>query len=126
TARSRWNFEYYFQILATIDRRGRDWELDYNQHSSGEQGWKIKTKDPALQQRLSQSGLMGIIPGWDHNGSVKYNGRKRTLLFRHHIYSRDGLPTPEVFEMQLGMLKKIVNINRQINQEIDLANQLHS
>lgn len=115
TAKSRWTFEYYFQIRATIDKHGQNWELYYNQHSHGEHGWEIKTKDPGLQQNLSQSGLMGIIPGWDREASVKYNSRKGTLLFRHHIYTRDALPTAEVFEMQLGTMKKIIAINRQIN-----------
>src|SRR5438876_1077334 len=31
SAKSRWNFEYYFEIVATLDTRGRDWELRYNQ-----------------------------------------------------------------------------------------------
>ncbi len=123
TARSRWDFEYYFQILATVDRHGRDWELYYNQHSHDRHGWEIKPKDSELQQRLSQSGLLGIVPGWDQNAFIKYNSRKGTLLFRHKIFNRDGLPAPEVFEMQLGMLKKVVSINRQVNQEIGLADK---
>jgi hypothetical protein len=124
-ARSKYNFEYYFEISATVDKHGHDWELLYNERSHQKQGWEIKTKDSTFQQRLSQSGLMGVIPGWDHNASVKYNGRKGTLIFSHHIYTRDGLPTPEVFEMQLETLKKMVNINKQVNEDSSLASQFN-
>jgi hypothetical protein len=119
-ARSKYSFEYYFEILATVDKHGRDWELLYNERSHEKQGWQIKTKDEMFEKSLSQSGLMGIIPGWDHNASVKYNGGKGLLILSHRIYTRDGLPTPEVFEMQLEMLKKLVN------EESGMLSQLNS
>jgi hypothetical protein len=115
TARSRWNFIYYFQIRAALDTRGRDWTLRYNNRSGEKQGWEIHTKDPALQQRLPQAGLLGMIPGWDTETSLSYNGRKGTLLYSHHMYTREALPSPEVFEMELGLLRKVANLNRQVN-----------
>ncbi len=125
-ARSRYNFEYYFDISATVDTHGRDWELRYSGHFNGKHEWEIKTKDQALQQRLSQSGLLGLIPGWDHTASVRYGGKKGELVLSHQIFTRDGLPTPEVFEMELETLKKLVNINKQVNVQSSLAGQFNS
>jgi hypothetical protein len=117
SARSRWNYEYYFEILATSATRGQDWELRYNQGSHEAHGWELKTKDPALQERLSQAGLKTMPHDWERRASLKYHSRKGTLLYSNQIFTRDGVPTPEVFEMQLEMLKKLVNINQQANKE---------
>ncbi len=122
SARSRWNFEYYFEILATSGTRGQDWELHYDQSSGGPHEWGLKAKDPALKERLSQSGLTTMLPHWEHGVSVKYNGNKGTLLYSRHIYTRDGLPALEVFEMQLDILKKLVDINRRVNEETGMGN----
>src|SRR5258706_14394237 len=122
SARSRWNFEYYFEILATSGTRGQDWELHYDQSSGGPHEWGLKAKDPALKERLSQSGLTTMLPHWEHGVSVKYNGNKGTLLYSRHIFTRDGLPAPEVFEMQLEMLKKLLNINQKVNGETSTGN----
>ena len=114
-AKSRWSFNYYLEILATSTTHGQNWELHYKQGSDGAHHWELKTKDPVLQERLSQSGVMKIAPNWDHQVSLKYNGRKGTLLYIHYIFSRDGVPAPEIFETQLDMLKKLLNINQQVN-----------
>ncbi len=117
SARSRWNYEYYFEILATSGARGQNWELRYNQGTDGAHGWELKTKEPAFQERLSQAGLMTTLHDWEQRVSLKYNGSKGTLLYSQHIFTRDGLPSPEVFGMQLDLLKKLVNINQQVNKE---------
>ncbi len=123
-ARSRYSFNYFFEIEATVDQHGQNWELRYNQSAHGKHEWEIKTKDEALQQRLAQSGLLGQIPGWDHTAAVRYNGHKGTLILSHQIFTRDGLPAPEVFEMELETLKKLVNINKQVNEGGTPTNQL--
>ena len=125
SAKSRWNFEYYFEIVATPGTRGQDWELRYNQRPREAQGWEIKTKDEALRQRLSQSGLMAMLPSWEDSTLVKYNSGRGTLLYRHRVYARDALPSPEVFQMQLDLLKKLVNINRQVTEEPVAGNLLN-
>lgn len=118
TAKSRYTYVYYFQIRATLDTHGHDWELQYNQHSHEKQGWEIHTKDAPLQQRLTQAGLLGMLPGWDYETTLRYNGRKGTLLYSHHIFTRDGLPSPDVFEMELSLLHKVANLNKQLNHEL--------
>jgi hypothetical protein len=125
SARSRWDFDYYFDILATTDRGGRDWELRYNPGVGEADGWALKTKDPALEQRLLQSGLIALLPSWDHGAAVRYNGGKGTLLYSHRIYSRDGLPSPEAFAMQLDMLKRFAAINKRVNEAPVAGNLLN-
>jgi hypothetical protein len=117
TAKSRYTYVYYFQIRATLDAapRGPDWTLRYNERSGTKQGWEIHTKDAALQGRLAGAGLLGLIPGWDRETSLTYNGRKGTLLYSHHIFTRVALPSPEVFEMELNLLRKAANLNQQLN-----------
>ncbi len=117
TARSRWNYEYYFQIQAGVDAHGQDWQLRNDQGIVGKLGWEIHTKDPMLQQRLAVAGLMEIIPDWDIRASLRYSGRKGTLLYSHRIFTRDGLPAPEVFQNELDLLKKVANINKQVNEQ---------
>ncbi len=115
TAKSRYTYVYYFQIKATVDSHGQDWELRYNQRSHEKQGWEIHTHDSALHGRLTQAGLLGLIPGWDYETTLRYSGRKGTLLYSHHIFTRDGLPSPEVFETELNLLRKVANLNKQLN-----------
>src|SRR5690242_18674233 len=47
TAKSRWDFEYYFEIVAAAGTHGRDWELRYNHRHREADGWEIKTNDEA-------------------------------------------------------------------------------
>jgi len=89
----------------------------YNQRPRAAHEWEVKTKDEALKQRLTHSGLMALLPSWEHGTLVKYHGGKGTLLYSHRIYARDALPSPEVFQMQLDLLKRLVSITRQVNEE---------
>jgi hypothetical protein len=119
SAKSRWTFNYYFEIVATPDTHGHDWELYYNQRREEAPGWQVKTKDEALKQRLTHSGLLTLIPNWENVASVKYRGGKGTLLYSHQIYTRDALPSPEVFQNQLALLKRLVHITTQVNEAPD-------
>src|SRR5262249_19823219 len=76
SAKSRWTFNYYFEIVTTLDTHGRNWELYFNQRREEAPGWRVKTKDEALKQRLIHSGLLTLIPNWDNVASVKYRGGK--------------------------------------------------
>src|ERR1041384_6865513 len=113
TAKSRYTYVYYFQIRATLEPapHSHDWALRYNQHAHEKQGWDIQTKEEALKQRLTQAGFLSLIPGWDYETSLTYNSRKGTLLYSHHIFTRDGLPSPEVFDMELGLLRKVAHLH---------------
>ena len=105
-AKSRWNFDYYFDIVATLDTHGQDWELSYNRSPHVTHGWELKAKDEVLKQHLAHAGLMALLPNWDTTASVKYRGGKGTLRYSHQIYTRDDLPSPEVFQMQLALRKR--------------------
>ena len=124
SARSRWHYEYYFEILVTSATRGQSWELHYDQNSRGPHGWELKAKDPALKERLSQAGVLTILHDWEHRVSLTYNGGRGTLLYSQQIFTRDGVPSPEVFEMELETLKKLVNINQRVNAEAGTGNKV--
>ena len=78
-----------------------------------------------LKQRLAHSSLMTLIPNWDYVVSVKYRGSKGKLLYSHQIYTRDGLPSPEVFQNQLALLKKLESITKQVNEAPNAGNKLN-
>jgi len=125
SARSRWTFTYYFEIVTTLDTHGHSWELYYNQSPHAAHGWEVKTKDETLKQRLMHSGLLTLIPGWDYLTSVKYRGGKGVLLYRHQIYTRNDVPSPEAFQNQLTLLKKLAGITRQVVETPDAGNRLN-
>ena len=124
-AKSRVSSDYYFQILATLGTRGRDWELYYDKSLLGRQGWELNTRDAALRQRLAQSGLMEMAKAWAQDASVKYDGGKGRLLYSERIPSRYQLPSPDYFKRQLDLLKRLVNINKRVNSETSASDALN-
>jgi hypothetical protein len=122
SSRSRWYYEYTFEITAKYDTRGGNWEVRYDKNKKGEKALELIAKDPLLKRRLSQSDLMTLLSKWKVGTSVKYKGAHGTLLFRQHIHSREDLPAPDEFEMELEMVNRLAKINRQVNEDPDGSN----
>lgn len=105
----------YFEV-ALLDVSGQqDWTIEYQTAvlGFGQTGWRVVTKDKALEDRLTASGLLFTMPNFGSDG-VRYRSRERKLLFTEDVTPR-WIPTPERFQQELELLLTLAKVNEEVN-----------
>jgi hypothetical protein len=102
--------------VALLDVPGQqDWKIEYKTAilGFGQTGWRIVTKDKALEDRLNASGILATIANFGSDG-VQYQARERKLLFTEDVTPR-WIPTPERFQQELELLLGLAKVSEEVN-----------
>lgn len=105
----------YFDV-ALLDVPGQqDWKIEYQTAilGFGQTGWRIVTKDKALEDRLNASGILATIANVGSD-EVLYQARERKLLFTEDV-TPQWIPTPERFQQELELLLVLSKVNEEVN-----------
>jgi hypothetical protein len=109
---SRYN---YFDVALLDVPGGQDWQIEYKTAilGFGQTGWRVLTKDKALEDRLNASGILITIPNFRPD-EVLYRARERKLLFAEDV-TPQWIPTPERFQQELELLLALEKVNVEVN-----------
>ena len=110
--------EYFYELTLTPGAQGKDWALSYTGDKLlglGEKHWHIKTKDHALEQRLSALGVIDLIEDWRGHPNVTYKSKHGILKYETRVHNAFELPAPDQFKAQLDLLARLAQINAQAN-----------
>lgn len=93
----------------------QDWSVEYKTAilGFGQDGWQIKTDDPALRQRLQAAGLLDLVTAMGIE-TLKFTARNRRLEL-HEDAGPVWIPSPERFQQELEFLLTVARINAEVN-----------
>lgn len=114
-------YNYFDVALAAIPGK-HDWNIQYDRSylGVGKTGWRISSRDAALEAALNAAGLLPLIesfgtpPGFYSLPTVQYSAREQLLRYGGDN-GRQWTPTPEQFVAQLEMLRQLAAINERLN-----------
>ena len=111
---------YYNDFDVTLlDVPGRqDWKIEYQTAilGFGHTGWRIVTKDKALEDRLNASGILHTISRFG-TPEITYQARGGALQFSDDITPLK-VPPPEHFQDQLELLLVLAKVNEEVNPAV--------
>lgn len=118
--RSRYSGEsghYYNDFdVALLDVAGKqDWKIEYQTAilGFGHTGWRIVTKDKALEDRLNASGILHAISRFG-SPEIAYQARGGVLRLSDDITPLKAPPL-ESFRDQLELLLVLAKVNEEVN-----------
>jgi hypothetical protein len=93
----------------------QDWKIEYTTAilGFGHTGWRIVTKDKALEDRLNASGILLAISRFG-SPEIAYQARSGVLQFSDDITPLK-VPSPESFRDQLELLLVLAKVNEEVN-----------
>lgn len=113
---------HYFDVALAGVSGGHDWSVQFDRAilGVGQTGWRVHTKNPALQAALEAADVVSLVaplgepPQHLAGPTLEYNSRTKLLR-----YAADNgatwTPTPQLFTGQLEMLIKAAEINARVN-----------
>ncbi len=109
----------YFELALDADVPGRrDWAITYSHKllGLGQEGWGVRSDDPAAESALDDRVLpllipFGAPPRHLDTPILEYRRNDGLLRYRADITPRRA-PTPEHFTQLLDMLQRVAEINR--------------
>ena len=112
----------YFDVALTGVPGRHNWAVDYRRSvlGVGQSGWRVETKDGALQAALAAAGVTDLVapfgqpPQHFHLPPVQYSRGEQTLRYRADL-SPALAPTPQQFGQMVELLARLAVINAQVN-----------
>ena len=112
----------YFDVALTGVPGRHNWAVDYGRRvlGVGQSGWRVETKDGALQAALAAAGVTDLVapfgqpPQHFHLPPVQYSRGEQTLRYRADITPALA-PTPQQFGQMVELLARLAVINAQVN-----------
>ena len=112
----------YFDVALTGVAGRYDWAVDFGRSvlGVGQSGWRVETKDSALQAALEAAGVVDLVAA---NGQpsphmqvppVRYSSGTRTLTYSTDITPAKA-PAPQQFGLMVDFLAKLAEINARVN-----------
>jgi hypothetical protein len=102
-----------FTIEMPGHKGGRDWEVAHRSEKMlGPEGWRLFTKDPALQARMEAAGIPACMRDWPEHVVVRYDSARGMLSLTEQIFA----PPEAHFRAQLGLLQAFDEVNGQVNR----------
>jgi hypothetical protein len=111
---------YFYELTATPGPAPQDWALSFTGEKflgTGTKTWRVKSKDDALRQRLTDAGAAAAMQAWSRQPEITFKGKNGTLHYWEKAEGMYDLPSVEAFQAQLDLLTKLSAMNRQANGE---------
>ncbi|HEX6904201.1 MAG TPA: hypothetical protein VF789_31115 [Thermoanaerobaculia bacterium] len=105
----------YFDV-ALLDMPGQqDWKIEHQTAilGFGQTGWRIVTKDKALEERLNASGILFAVSPFG-SPEIAYSARDGKLQYSEDV-TPQWIPTPERFQQELELLLTLAKVNEEVN-----------
>lgn len=115
----------YFDVALTGVPGQHNWAVDYSRSvlGLGQSGWRIETKDSALQAALAAAGVTDLVasfgqpPQHFHLSPVQYSRSEQTVRYRADI-SPAVAPSADQFGQMVALLARLAEINAQVNPPV--------
>lgn len=105
----------HFDVTLLDVPGGQDWRIEHQTAilGFGQTGWRVLTKDKALEDRLNASGILFTVANSGVE-EVLYSARERKLLFAEDV-TPQWTSTPERFQQELELLLTLAKVNEEVN-----------
>lgn len=109
------NPAFHYELTLTPGLTTGDWALSYTGEKflgTGAKAWRVKSKDDALRQRLTEVGAVAAVQDWPDHPDITYKSKSDTLHYWQRVAGAHDVPTPEAFGAQLDLLSRLAEIGR--------------
>ncbi len=105
----------HFDVALLDVPGGRDWKIEYQTAilGFGQTGWRIVTRDKALEDRLNASGILFAVSNFG-SPEIAYSARDGKLQYSDDV-TPQWIPTPERFQQELELLLTLAKVNEEVN-----------
>ncbi len=111
---------YAYEVSFAPGAQGANWSLTFTGQKflgTGDKAWRVKSKDEALAQKLTDAGAAQAMQGWASTPEITFNAKSGNLEYRDRAEGEYAVPAVDQFRAQLALLARLAVLQRDLNTE---------